>query len=335
MAIDPHAHMIPASWIEDIRAGRLGSAVSIVPGDGTEQFVTKFTVLGQERTNAYPLPKETYDLDMRLNDMKRMGVERQILSVVPTFMFYSLDARLSLEAAVSINDALLDLTRKHPGAFSCMATAPLQDPPAAARELERAVKKGHVGVQIGANVSGKNLDDPSLDAFWAKVVELDVPVFIHPAGARGFEDRLGKYYLSNFIGNPLDTTVAVACLIFGGVLDRFPSLKFLLSHAGGFTPWIRGRWQHGYGERKEPKVYGAKDPEQYFGKFYYDTIIHNPDCLEFAARTIGAGSVVYGTDYPFDLGDLCPAREIPGLSRLSSADQEKILTGNARKLYKL
>ena len=132
-----------------------------------------------------------------------------------------------------------------------------------------------------------------------------------------------------------DTTVAVACLIFGGVLDRFPSLKFLLSHAGGFTPWIRGRWQHGYGERKEPKEHGAKDHERYFGKFYYDTIIHNPDCLEFAARTIGAGNVVYGTDYPFDMGDLCPAREVPGRSRLASADQEKILAGNARKLYKL
>ena len=323
------------SWIEDIRAGRLGSAVSIAASGGAERLVTKFTVLGQERTNSYPLPRETYDVEMRLKDMKRMGVERQILSIVPVLMFYSLDPGQSLEIAVSLNDALCDLAREHPGAFSCMATAPLQAPQAAADELGRAVKKGHRGVQIGANVAGKNLDDPGLDIFWAKAAELDAPIFIHPAAARGFEDRLQKYYLSNFIGNPLDTTVSVACLIFGGVLDRFPSLKFLLSHTGGFTPWIRGRWQHGYGERREPKEHGAKDPEQYFGKLYYDTIIHNADCLEFAAKTLGAGNVVYGTDYPFDMGDLCPAREIPGLSRLSPAEQEKILSGNARGLYKL
>lgn len=335
MAIDPHAHIIPASWIEDIRAGRLGSAISIVPDGEMEQLVTKFTVLGQERTNSYPLPRETYDVEMRLKDMKRMGVERQILSAVPVLMFYSLDAGLSGEIAASLNESLCDLAAKAPGAFSCMATAPLQDPPAAADELGRAVKKGHVGVQIGANVAGRNLDDPALDVFWAKAADLDVPIFIHPAAARGFEDRLQKYYLSNFIGNPLDTTVSVACLIFGGVLDRFPSLKFLLSHTGGFTPWIRGRWQHGFGERKEPKVHGAKDPEQYFGKFYYDTIIHNADCLEFAAKTLGAGNLVYGTDYPFDMGDLCPAGEIPGLSRLSAAEREKILSGNARGLYRL
>jgi aminocarboxymuconate-semialdehyde decarboxylase len=335
MAIDPHAHIIPEAWIEDIRAGRLGSSVSIVPSDGMEQLVTRFTVLGQERTNAYPLPRETYDVEMRLKDMKRMGVERQILSIVPVLMFYSADPGLSLEIAVSLNDALCGLAQKHPGAFSCMATGPLHDPEAAAKELDRAVKRGHVGVQIGANVAGKNLDEPALDPFWAKAAELDVPIFIHPAAARGFEDRLQKYYLSNFIGNPLDTTVSVACLIFGGVLDRFPSLKFLLSHTGGFTPWIRGRWQHGYGERKEPKVHGAKDPEQYVRKLYYDTIIHNADCLEFAARTLGAGNLVYGTDYPFDMGDLGPAREIPGLSRLSPPEQEKILSGNARSLYRL
>ena len=138
-----------------------------------------------------------------------------------------------------------------------MATVPLQDPEAAASELERAVSLGHIGVEIGSNVAGKNLDDPGLEIFWQKVVSLDIPVLIHPIDVMGFEDRLKDYYLSNLIGNPLDTTIAAACLIFGGIMDRFPSLKIILSHTGGFTPWIRGRWQHGYMEREEPKSRGV------------------------------------------------------------------------------
>jgi aminocarboxymuconate-semialdehyde decarboxylase len=118
-------------------------------------------------------------------------------------------------------------------------------------------------------------------------------------------------------------------------MDRFPALKILLCHTGGFTPWIRGRWQHGYAEREEPKRRGARDPEAYFQKFYYDTIIHNADCLEFAWTTLGADQIIFGTDYPFDMGDLGPAREIPGLTRLPAADQEKILAGNTRRIYRL
>jgi aminocarboxymuconate-semialdehyde decarboxylase len=137
------------------------------------------------------------------------------------------------------------------------------------------------------------------------------------------------------IGNPLDTSIAVASLIFGGVLDRYPKLRFYLSHMGGYVPWIRGRWQHGYSVREEPKINGAKDPEQYIGKFYYDTIIHNPDCFEFAVKTLGVDRIIYGTDYPADMANHQPAREIPGMKRLSKVDQEKILSGNVKKLYGL
>jgi aminocarboxymuconate-semialdehyde decarboxylase len=156
---------------------------------------------------------------------------------------------------------------------------------------------------ITSNVAGKNLNDRSLDVFWAKVSELNLPVYIHPQNVCGGKDRLKDFYLVNFIGNPLDTTIAAACLIFGGVLDRYPNLRFYLSHMGGFK------------------------------KFYYDTIIHNADCLEFAVKTLGVDRIVYGTDYPADMGNQQPARKIPGLSRLSKTAQDKILFGNAKKLY--
>lgn len=335
MIIDPHAHIAPESFIEEVRTGKFGDALSIKPGKSWELLVTKTTVLGQERVHENPLPKETYDLGLRREHMKNMNVDRQILSVVPPCFYYALDAGLNKDIAAAFNDALIRIAKDDPDHFSCMATVPLQDPAAAAAELERAVGLGHTGVEIGSNVAGMNLDDRSLDVFWEKAASLDVPIFIHPTDVVGVNDRLKDYYLRNFIGNPLDTTIAAACIIFGGVFDRFPDLKILLSHMGGYTPWIRGRWQHGYGERDEPKVNGAKNPEDYIQKFYYDTIIHNPDSLEFGVKTLGADIVLYGTDYPFDMGNLGPAEEIPGLSRLSAGDQKKILSGNTERLYKL
>lgn len=335
MAIDPHAHIIDEGFINSVRAGKFGPALSIEPGKNWELLITRNRVLGKERLHRNPLPRQAFDIGMRLKDMDAAGVERQILSVVPPTMYYGLDIGLCREIASAFNDSLVALARKYPERFSCMATVPLPDPPAAARELERAVKMGHVGVEIGSNVAGKNLDDPALDPFWQKAADLDVPIFIHPTDVLGLEDRLKDYYLNNFIGNPLDTTIAAACLIFGGVMDRFPGLKVILSHMGGFTPFIRGRWEHGYGERDEPKRNGAKHPEAYIGKFYYDTIIHNPDCFEFAYKTIGPDHIVYGTDYPFDMGDMGPAKEIAGLARIPAADQEKILSGNTKKLYRL
>ena len=335
MVIDPHALILPHTFIADVRAGKFGPSLSIEPGSKWELLITRSRILGKDRLHRNPLPVRTYDVALRLLDMDATGVDRQILSVVPPCMYYSLDAGLCREIAASFNDRLAELARSHPQRFSCMATVPLQDPPAAAGELERAKALGHIGVQIGSNIAGRNLDDPALDIFWEKAVSLDMPVFIHPIDVMGMEDRLKDYYLNNLIGNPLDTTIAVASLIFGGVMDRFPGLKILLSHTGGFVPWIRGRWQHGYLEREEPKSRGAHPVEAYIRKFYYDTIIHNADCLEFAWKTLGADRIVYGTDYPFDMGDLGPARQIPGLSRLPAADQEKILAGNVRRIYRL
>ena len=334
-AIDAHNHIYPQRFIEDIRRGRFGRVASIERTNGSESIIVRGKMLDRDFEVKNKLKPPDYEPGLRFKDMERMGVDRQILSIYPQMTLYTLEAEANKELAASINDGLNALAREHPDKFSCMATVPLQDPSAAADELGRAKKMGHIGVMIISNVAGMNLSDPSLDVFWAKASELDLPVFIHPQNVCGGRDRLKEFYLRNFIGNPLDTTIAVACLIFGGVLDRYPKLRFYLAHLGGYVPWIRGRWQHGYGVREEPKVHGAKDPEQYFGKFYYDPIIFNADCLEFAVKTLGADRIVYGTDYPATMVNPQPARKISGLSRVSTSDQEKILFGNAKKLYGL
>jgi aminocarboxymuconate-semialdehyde decarboxylase len=336
-AIDPHTHILPQpqEFIKGVRRGFFGPTVTIEVTKGFEWMVARENVLGKDFVGRFKLEQHRYELEPRFKDMERMGVERHIISIYPPMTLYTLETEAGKDLAASLNDGLSRLAREYPEKLSCMATVPLQDPPAAADELGRAKKTGHIGVMIGSNVAGMNLNDRSLDVFWAKVCELDLPVFIHPTTVCGSVDRLKEFYLRNFIGNPLDTSIAVACLIFGGVLDRYPDLRFYLAHMGGFVPWIRGRWQHGYGVREEPKVNGAKDPERYLGKFYYDTIIHNSDSFEFAVKTLGADRIVYGTDYSADMANHQPAREIPGLSRLSEADQEKILYGNAKRLYGL
>ncbi len=333
MIIDHHAHLVPEGVLSDMRAGRFGPEVTIEAGEECEILVTQGVVLDSLRRKINRLPKESFDVDLRLSHMKDMGVDRQILSAITGMTFYEIDSGLNREISAALNDGLADLAKKMPGKFSCMANVPLQDPPAAAAELERAAGLGHIGVKIGSNVAGENLDDPALDVFWEKAEALGFPILLHPGNIIGARDRMKDYYLHNLISNPLDTTIAAASIIFGGVLDRFPDLKIILAHMGGFTPWIRGRWQHGYEVREEPGVRGAGPPEDYFGKFYYDTVIHNADCLEFAVKTIGADNILYGTDCPWDVGCLGPAREIAGLSRLDAADREKILSGNTRRLY--
>jgi aminocarboxymuconate-semialdehyde decarboxylase len=333
MVIDPHAHIVSEPFINKVRAGKFGPSLSIEQGKPWELLITRYKERGQERIHRNPLPRETYDVDLRLEHMDAMGVDRQILSVVPPCTYYGVDPELGLEISRDFNDSLSALTQKYPHRFSCMATVPLQNPPAAATELERAVKAGHVGVEIGTNVSGRNLDDPSLTVFWDKVALLDVPVFIHPTTVLGINDRLKDYYLANFIGNPLETTIAAAALIFGGIMERHPGLKILLAHMGGYVPWIRGRWEHGYEVRGEPKKNCTGSPENPIKRFYYDTIIHNADCFEFGVKTLGIDQIIYGTDYPFDMGYLGPAKEIPGLSLLSPEDREKIFSTTALGIF--
>ncbi len=335
MIIDHHAHIVPEGIMKELRDGRYAPTLRIEQVEKWETLVREDEISNQVIRSQNRIPREAIDPELRLSDMKAMGIDHQVLSAITYMTFYLLEAGMAAEIASSMNDGLAAIAEKYPGKFSCIAAVPLQDPHAAAREIERAVKRGHKGVKIGTNVRGRNLDDPALDVFWDKVVSLDVPILIHPGDIIGRENRMKDYYLPNLISNPLDTTIAAACLMFGGVLDRFPDIKIILAHLGGFTPWIRGRWEHGWEVREEPKAKGAKSPDEYLGKFFYDTVIHNADCLEFAVKTLGADRILYGTDAPWDMGDLRPAREAPGISDLSPGDQEKILSGNALKLFKI
>jgi aminocarboxymuconate-semialdehyde decarboxylase len=163
---------------------------------------------------------------------------------------------------------------------------------------------------------------------------LDVPVFIHPSNVLG-GDRLRRYHLQNLIGNPSDTAVAAASLIFGGVLKEFPRLKFYLAHGGGSCPLLRGRWDHGWRVRPEARANIERPPHDYFRLLHFDSLVHSVPALNFLAETVGAERVMMGTDYPFDMGDRDPVKTIASLPHLSDNQKEMIFGGNAAALFKI
>ena len=301
MKIDVHCHYIPENCLELQGAGPDPAAMV---GDMT-------------------------DLDRRLRDMDAMGVDIQAIS--PWLGFLNRD----LSTTHRVNDGITQAVDLHPDRLVGLAAVPMSSPAEAAAELERAVKElGLRGVEIGSNVGGKNLDAREFAPFYSKVQELDVPVFIHPVEVLGM-DRLRSYHLANLIGNPTDTAVAAASLIFGGVLKEFPRLKFYLAHGGGSCPYLRGRWEHGWRVREDVRTAIESPPSEYFKLLYFDSLVHSPAALSYLVDSVGAERIMLGTDYPFDMGDHDPIRSIDSLQNLSDGQLEMIIGGNAAALLKI
>ena len=207
----------------------------------------------------------------------------------------------------------------------------MQAPALAADELRRAVRsRGLKGAQIGSSVNGRNLDDPTLEPPWAAASGLRAFVMVHPTQVAGAE-RLGSYYLANLIGNPLDTTIAAACLVFGGVIERHPGIRFLMVHGGGFVPYQAGRFRHGWQVRPEPRATLKTPPDAALDRLYFDTIVHSQSALEFLVSSVGAARVLLGSDYPYYMGTPDCVRQVRALS-LAETDKATILVGAARAL---
>ena len=275
-----------------------------------------------------PFPRGGHDIERRFTDMDAAEVDMHVLSVSPQTWLYGEEAAVGIAGAAIQNDEIARLVKEHPDRFAGITTLPMQAPDKAADELRRAMTKlGLSGAMIGSNIRGRNLDDPSFEPLWATAAELDAFMMIHPGNVAGAE-RLRAYYLGNLIGNPLDTTIAAACLIFGGVLERHPKLNFVMVHGGGFIPYQGGRWVHGWQVRPEPKVHLKHSPQPYLDRLRYDTITHSKPALEFLIASAGAGRVFLGSDYPYDMGTLECVRQVRALN-IAAADLDKILGGHA------
>jgi aminocarboxymuconate-semialdehyde decarboxylase len=264
------------------------------------------------------------------------------LSINPNW--YGLDRDLAQKVINVQNERLAEVCAKHPERFVAFATVALQFPDLAAQQLEEGVKKfGLRGVGIGGNVAGAEISDPKFNPFWAKAEQLGVLVFIHPQGdgapAQLSQRFKGNGYLSNVIGNPLETTIALSHLIFEGTLDRYPGLKICAAHAGGYLPSYAGRFDRGCPTRPDLCPGGThgsikQTPSQYLKALYYDTMVFRAEGVRHLVAEVGAGQLMVGTDFPYPWTNSAVdlVLETPGLS---DDDKIAILGGNAAKLLGL
>ena len=321
--IDTHTHVLTEETMAMLARESARVAVAVTPIDA------EAAVLEVAGHPYKPFPNGGFDIARRLKDMDAMAVDMQVLSATPQTYFYDREPALAAAAAAIQNDQIATLVKAEPDRFAGIATLPMQDGERAAAELRRAMTAlGLKGAMIGSNVQGRNLDDPSLEPLWKTAEELGAFIFIHPTTVAG-ADRLKSYYLTNLVGNPLDTTIAAACLVFGGVFERYPKLKVCLAHGGGYVPYQAGRWAHGWQVRPEPKRNIAKRPDDVVDKFLYDTITHGRPALEYLISRAGVPRVMLGSDYPYDMAMLDCVRSVEALS-IGGADKASILAGRAR-----
>lgn len=307
--IDVHTHFTPLFMAEE--GAREGGVFGVRAQDGR---------LAHPEGFQYPIHPDSQDPKIKLEGMDEAGIDVAVLSLLPTLFFYGQPAEQAVEFARRANDDLARMIEGHDRLLG-FAHLPLQAPEQAAQELERTVtdhgfKGAHIGTDAGA---GRPLDSRELDPVFAAAEKLDVPLVLHPSYV-GLKPGLEDYYFTNSIGNLLETTVAAARLIHAGTLDRFPSLKPVLVHAGGYLPYQIGRFDHAYEVRSEPKVTLDRRPSEYLDRFFMDTITHGDAQLDFLVSLIGAERLVLGTDIPFDMGDPRPL----DLIRRTSVDEHAI-----------
>lgn len=326
LTIDIHSHILEPETAKALNAALPQIGVSIEPKTEASGALTVDGVVYD------PFPRGGWDVERRLADMDRYGFDQQVLAVCPQTLMYDQSPEAALTASRIQNDALASRSQAMPDRFQSLATVPLQAPDLAAKELSRAMNDGGLlGAMLGTHIDGRNLDWPDLDVFWAEAEALGAVLLLHPPPKVAGADRLGDFYLRNFVGNPLDTTIAAACLVFGGVLERFPRLKFVLSHGGGFMPYQQDRWIHGWAERPEAKVRLKGAPGPSLDRLYFDTILHGEAALRYLIDRSGANRVLLGTDYPFDMGEYDILDVIEALD-LSSETRQAILAGAAERL---
>ncbi|MDB5890775.1 MAG: hypothetical protein JWP47_1606 [Polaromonas sp.] len=331
LRIDIHCHYF--------NADAAGKAAPLKPFEKEPSIVyanplTREINMGQMKVRGPQLS----DIAVRLRDMDRMGIDVQAVSPAPAQYYYYAEADFGLELARGINDGIAAIAGAHPDRFVGIGTVPLQNAAMATRELVRCVTKLDMrGIEIGTNVNGIDLADKrlGLDKFFAKAEELGTVLFLHPMGFT-HADRMTDYYFNNIIGNPLESTLAVAHLIFGGVVDRFPKLKFCVAHGGGYMPHAFARMDHGWKVRPDAQTaISRKKPSSYLKKFYFDTVTFDTGLLATLVEQVGASHVMMGSDYPFDMGDDDPVGLVERVSQLSDAERQQIMGRNAARLLKI
>lgn len=328
-AVDVHAHYFPDRFIKAIneQGGPPGVSFDLSKPDAP------IFVIGGGRI---PIDVTYWDLEKRLHRMDAQGVTTHALSLTTPFVYWAPPERGAALARL-VNDSMTEAHTAYPNRFVGCATLPIQAPELAVKELDRlAGSRAIRGAYLPTSFAGKELSDPSLFPIYEKCQAMNLPILLHPdqAAAAMGANRLQRFYMANLLGNPFDSAIAASNLVFGGVLDRFPRLTFVLPHAGGAVPYLAGRLQHGQRVRPELQGVAQRPFMEYLRRFYYDTITHSPQLLRFLVDLVGVDRVMLGSDYCFDMGYERP-REIIEALKLRTADRDRIYEGNAAQLLGL
>jgi aminocarboxymuconate-semialdehyde decarboxylase len=345
MKIDLHTHILPREWPDlDAKYGYPGfvrlehhkpCCARMMIGD---RF---FREIGDN----------TWDPKRRIEECDQAGVTMQVLSTVPVMFSYWAKPADALDLSRCLNDHIAEVVSAHPTRFAGLATLPLQDPDLAAGELERCMRDlGLRGAQIGSHVDAnehchgadcRNLDDPSLNVVWRVAEELGAAIFVHPWDMLG-KQRMPKYWLPWLVGMPAETSLAICCLMFSGVFDRYPKLRFAFAHGGGAFPFTIGRVDHAFHVRPDlVAIHNKNNPRSYLAnggkpaRFYVDSLVHDRDALKMLLQLFGAERVALGSDYPFPLGEAHPGKLVEALDEISSQEKAQLLAGTAREFLGL
>jgi aminocarboxymuconate-semialdehyde decarboxylase len=316
LTIDVHTHVLVPEALDLVKAYK-----------ETESIRNQFA---STRGPGY----DVHVIDARVARMDSEGIDVQVVGINP--FWYWAERDLASQIVQVQNEAIAKLCASHPDRFVGLASVALQFPELAADQLEQGMKKLDMrGCLIGGSVNGEELSAPKFYPFWEKAEQLQAFVFIHPQGFPEAQSRLqGNGFLTNVIGQPLETTVALSHLIFEGTLDRFPNLKICAAHGGGYLPSYSGRTDAcliAFPATCKPV---KKEPSEYLKQLYFDSIVVTGEGLRHLVATAGVSQVLLGTDFPTEWNSK-GVDHILGTASLSDADKKAILSGNAAKLLRI
>jgi aminocarboxymuconate-semialdehyde decarboxylase len=321
-AIDIHTHIVPAEF-----PGRAGCAHWPSMAAAHDCHHKNVMIDGK---NFRTVSDQCWDIARRAEAMAEMGIARQVLLPMPELLSYWLARDDALALIRHVNDSIAGMVARAPDKFIGLGGVPMQDPDVAARELERLMRDGFRGVELGSNVNGAALGDPRFEPFFAAAEELGAAVFVHALHPSGKERIVGPAGLMAYIGFPLETAYAIASLMTGGTLTRHPRLRLAFSHGGGAFASILPRLAHGWKLKPEFAAAIGVSPHEHARRLYYDTLVYDPATLRFLIETFGTRQLCLGTDFPFDIHERHPIEAVAAL-KLSDGDVKLLQHDNAAR----
>ncbi len=324
MKIDIHTHILPPEWPDFKERFGYGGFIRL------EMLSScKGRMLWDDGRMFREIESNCWDPHVRLAECDKNQVSVQVLSTVPVMFNYHIPGEDALAVAQFLNDHIAATVQQNPKRFVGLGTLPLQAPKLAVEELERCKRIGLSGIEIGTHIDRWNLSDAELFDVFACASELGLSIFVHPWDMMGSAD-MPKYWLPWLVGMPAELSRAICSMIFGGVFERLPKLRVAFAHGGGAFPHTLGRIEHGFRSRPDLcAVDNIKPPSEYLGRFFIDTIVHEPRALQYCLDVFGERSLALGSDYPFPLGESVPGRMIESMASLSPATKARLLSGTA------